>query len=82
MATNKRLLLKGIQYLAFSLPLMIIGPSIIHSSFKNEKHPLYFPILGLGIIFCLSAMFLLFKGIQTLIKSLFDGNEQHLSGEQ
>lgn len=75
MATNKTLLLKGIRYLAFALPLMFIGPSIIHSSFKNQNHPFYVPILGLGIIFCLGSIFLMFKGIQTMMKALFEGDE-------
>lgn len=75
MHTNKQLLLKGIRYLAFALPLMILGPVVINSSFKNEGHPFYIPILGLGIIFCLGFIFLVFKGIQTIMKSLFDGNK-------
>jgi len=74
MSTNKEMLSKGIKYLLFALPLMFIGPSVIFSSFKNQEHPFYIPILGLGIIMCLSAIFLVFKGIQTIMKSLFDGN--------
>lgn len=73
MSTNKQLLVKGVRYLAFALPLMFLGPSVIHSSFKNKEHPLYIPILGLGIIFCMLSVFLMFKGIQTIMKSLFDG---------
>lgn len=73
MSTNKQLLVKGVRYLAFALPLMFLGPSVIHSSFKNQEHPLYIPILGLGIIFCMLSVFMMFKGIQTIMKSLFDG---------
>ncbi|MGX7668538.1 DUF6095 family protein [Flavobacterium pedocola] len=62
--------------MAFALPLMFIGPSIVHSSFKNQNHPFYIPVLGLGIIFCLLSIFLLFRGIQTIMKSLFDGDKQ------
>lgn len=75
MSTNKQLLVKGVRYLAFALPLMFLGPSVIHSSFKNQEHPLYIPILGLGIIFCMLSVFLMFKGIQTIMKSLFDGKQ-------
>ncbi|UOK41947.1 MULTISPECIES: DUF6095 family protein [Flavobacterium] len=75
MSTNKALLMKGIRYLAFAVPLMFIGPTIIHSSFKNQEHPLYIPILGIGILFCIGSMFLMFKGIQTMVKSLFDGDQ-------
>lgn len=75
MSTNKQLLVKGVRFLAFALPLMFLGPSVIHSSFKNQEHPLYIPILGLGIIFCMLSVFLMFKGIQTIMKSLFDGKQ-------
>lgn len=74
MATNKEVLTKGIKYLGFALPLMFIGPSIMHMSFKNQSHPFYIPILGIGIILCLLSIFLIFKGIKTIMRSLFDGN--------
>jgi hypothetical protein len=75
MSTNKEVLFKGVKYLLFALPLIFIGPSVIFSSFKNQDHPFYIPILGLGIISCFGAIFLMFKGIQTIMQSLFDGNK-------
>lgn len=68
--------MKGVRYLAFALPLMFMGPTVIYSSFKNEDHPFYVPILGLGIIFCIGSILLMFKGIMTIMKSLFDGDKQ------
>jgi hypothetical protein len=35
--TNKAVLLKGIRYLAFALPLLFIGPVFLNSCFKNES---------------------------------------------
>jgi hypothetical protein len=75
MSTNKEVLYKGIKFLGFALPLMFIGPSIIHMSFKNQNHSLYIPVLGLGIILCVLSIFLIFRGIQTIMKSLFDGHK-------
>lgn len=72
MATNKKILLKGIRYLSGALPTLFIGPIIINSSFKNQENPLYPYVLALGIIICLFAMFLIFKGISTILKSMFD----------
>ncbi|MFK7107510.1 DUF6095 family protein [Flavobacterium oreochromis] len=72
MSTNKDILLKGIKTLIMALPLMFIGPSVIFSSFKNQTHPFYIPVLGLGIILCFLSIYLIFKGIQTIMKSLFD----------
>jgi hypothetical protein len=76
MATNRKILLKGIQYLAGALPTLFIGPIVINSAFKNKENPLYPYILGLGIMICGFAIFLIFKGINTIIKSLFDGDKQ------
>lgn len=76
MATNKTLLTKGIKYLAGALPLLFLGPVVITSAFKNEKHPLYVYVLILGILIALAAMFLIFKGINTVLKSLFDAENK------
>lgn len=75
MATNRKLLTKGIKYLSGSLPLLFIGPIIINSSFKNQSHPYYPFVLGLGILIAAIAVYLGFKGINTIIKSLFDGDK-------
>lgn len=70
--TNKQVLTKGIKYLAFALPLIFIGPSILFSAFNNQDHYLYIPILILGILAMFAAIFLLFKGILTIVKAVFD----------
>ena len=75
MGTNKSVLAKGVKYLAGSLPLLFLGPVVITSAFKNENHPFYVYVLVLGIIIALAAMFLIFKGITTVLKSLFDGDK-------
>lgn len=71
MSTNKKVLAKGIKYMAWALPLFFIGPSVIYMSFKNQEHPFFIPVLGLGIIICGLAMFLTFKGLKTIMNSLF-----------
>ncbi|WP_297869622.1 DUF6095 family protein [uncultured Flavobacterium sp.] len=76
MATDKNVLVKGIKLLAGALPLLFLGPIIINSAFKNEKHPLYPYVLALGIIVAIAAMYLIYKGINTMVKSMFDGDRQ------
>ncbi len=71
MNTNKKLLLKGLTNLAGSLPLLFLGPIVIYSSFNNNKHSLYYLVLSLGIIICILAMFLIYRGIKIIMKSLF-----------
>lgn len=70
--TNKELLAKGLKYMAGALPLAIIGPMVIYSAFNNQDHPLYIPILILGLLAGISSVFLMFKGIGTIMKALFD----------
>ena len=73
MSTNKQILSKGIKILAYALPLLFIGPYVVQMSFKNQQSSLYIPVLSLGIIICILSIYLIFKGIQTIMKSLFDG---------
>ncbi|WP_445457574.1 DUF6095 family protein [Flavobacterium sp. HNIBRBA15423] len=75
MGTNRKLLAKGIKYLSGCLPLMAIGPIVINSSFKNEDSPYYPYVLSIGILLSAIAIYLGFKGINTIMKSLFDGNK-------
>jgi len=75
MGTNRKLLAKGIKYLSGCLPLMAIGPIVINSSFKNEGSPYYPYVLSIGILLSGIAIYLGFKGINTIMKSLFDGNK-------
>jgi hypothetical protein len=70
--TNKDTLARGVKFLAGALPLIFIGPSVVFSAFNNQDKPLYWPILILGIVVSFAAIFLIFKGIMTLLKALFD----------
>ena len=70
MATDKKILMKGLKYLSGALPLFFIGPVVIHSSFKNQNHPFFFPVLGVGVILCIAAIALVFLGLRTIMKSL------------
>jgi hypothetical protein len=70
--TNKNLLLKGLKYLAGALPLSFIGPVVLFSSFKNQEHAWYIPVLIFALLAMAAAVFLMFKGINTIMKSLFD----------
>jgi len=72
MPTNKDILNKGLKFLAWALPAVFIGPTLIHFAFINKEQPLYPVILGIGIILSFSGIFLIFKGIVTIINSMTD----------
>lgn len=72
MSVNKDVLNKGLRILLGSLPTLFIGVFILNSSFKNQKHPLFVYILILGVLICGYAVYLMFKGINTIMKSMFE----------
>lgn len=72
MSTNKDVLLKGIKIMGGTLFLLVTAPIIINSSFKNQDHPFFIPVLGLGVILFLGAIYFGFKGIRTLMRALFN----------
>ena len=70
--TNKALLGKGLKFMAGALPLIFIGPVVLFGSFKNQDHPWFIPVLIIGLLALIGAIFLLFKGISTIMKAIFD----------
>jgi len=71
MRTNKDILVKGLKQLAYTAMLMFLAPVVIWQAFKNEGHPFYWPVLILGIFLAICAIFMGFKGIKTIMNSLF-----------
>ena len=69
---NKELLAKGIKYLTGALPLMFIGPTVIYNAFMNQHTNWHYLVLGVGILFCLSAMVLMFLGLKIIMKGIFN----------
>ncbi len=72
MATNKELLSKGIKYLSGALPLIFIGPTLIYNAFMNKQNVWHYLVLAIGIVACIVAMYLMFLGLKTIMKSLFN----------
>jgi len=72
MHTNKEKLVKGIKLMGGTLVLLITAPIVLNSSFKNQDHPMFIPILGIGLILFIAAIYFGFKGIKMLMKALFD----------
>lgn len=72
MGTNKEVLGRGIKYLSGALPLLFIGPSIIYNAFMNQQNGWHYLVLAIGIIACITAVILMFKGLQFIMKALFN----------
>jgi len=65
--TDKKKLYKGIQTLAFALPLMVLGPVGITLGFKIESNLILMSGIALGIL----AIYLAFKGIVRIMDAVF-----------
>lgn len=67
---NKHLIQAGLKKMSLFLLFCFIGPVIVHQAFKNQSHFLYVPVLIVGILFLISAMYYGFSGIKTLVNAL------------
>ena len=70
--TDKELLRKGIKQLVVCLFLMFIGPTLLHIAFSNSEKPLYYPVLIVAILICITAIGMLYTGLNTIMDSIFN----------
>lgn len=69
--TDFELLKKGLKFMAFALPLLFLSPYLLTLSFLNKETFMFFVFLFFGIIASAGAIYLCFKGINTIMKSIF-----------
>jgi len=69
--TDKAVLIIGLKKMALSLVMMFAGPTLFYIATTNKEKPLYIPILVISILVCLGAGIVAFKGLQTIMKSMF-----------
>lgn len=69
--TDKDILKKGIKRLVVCVTLMFLGPTMLHLTLSNHDKPLYIPLLIISILLCVSAIVMLFIGLNTIMDSIF-----------
>ena len=69
--TDKTVLVKGLKIMGYSLICMFLGPTLFYIAGTNSEKPLYIPLLILAIIICGLAVYFAFKGLNTIMKSMF-----------
>jgi hypothetical protein len=69
--SDKDILAKGLKQMGICLFFMFAGPTLLHLALDNKDKPLYIPLLIVSIILCISAIALLFIGINTILNSIF-----------
>ena len=69
--TNRNLLVDGLKTMGLTLFLAFLGPFILHAGFSNPDKPLYIPLVIAGVLICGAAIYFGFKGIRSIMDSLF-----------
>ena len=75
---NKPLLQSGLKKMSLFLVCCFVGPVIVHQAFKNQNHPLYFPVLILGFLFLIIALYYGFSGIKSLVNAILGEQKRKL----
>lgn len=72
MTNQKDIIIKGVKFSLGAIPLMFLGPMVIHNAFMNKHTWIHYIVLGVGIVICLISVALMWKGIKIILKGLFD----------
>ncbi|SNR30209.1 DUF6095 family protein [Lutibacter flavus] len=72
MATDRKELVRGLQYELIALPLLILGPVLISIGFKAIKLQNNYWWLITGIIIAITAIVLGFLGIRIILNAFFN----------
>jgi hypothetical protein len=69
--TDKKILFKGLKTLAFALLSLFMGPILLSFASSKQDDKLYIPLLVVGCAISAMAVIMLFKGIKTIMNSMF-----------
>jgi hypothetical protein len=69
--TDKYILFRGIKLLIFALLSLFMGPTLMTMALSDKENSLYIPLLIVACLICAMAVFLIFKGIRTIMSSMF-----------
>lgn len=71
MSGKTNLFYKSIKHFGITVVLMFLGPIAIYEAFKNEGHPMYWPVLSTGILISIAAVAMLYYSLKLMMKAIF-----------
>ena len=71
MKTDKELLVKGLKSFAFTAGTMFVAPIVLYQAFKNTDKPLFIPVLIVGVILAILAVYLGFRSVNIIMNAVF-----------
>ncbi|AUS07191.1 DUF6095 family protein [Pseudotamlana carrageenivorans] len=69
--TDKTVLFKGVKILIFAALSLFMGPILLSFAYSKPESPYYLPLLIVGCAVCAMAVFMVFKGLKTIMDSMF-----------
>ena len=63
---------KSLKFFSYTVLLMFTAPVVIYEAFKNQQHPLYWPVLILGVLLAIAAISMGFYSVKLLMDAIFD----------
>ncbi|EDM43927.1 N-acetylmuramic acid-6-phosphate etherase [unidentified eubacterium SCB49] len=69
--SDKKMIGKGIKFLAIALPLLFLSPYLLTMAFLNKEVTAFYIFLILGIIAGGFAIWAIFKALTTFMKAIF-----------
>ncbi|NAY90670.1 hypothetical protein GTQ34_01955 [Muricauda sp. JGD-17] len=75
--TDKELLVKGLKSFGYTVAIMFLAPFLLYQAFKNEEHPFFIPVLILGILFAVLAIYLGFRSVNIVMDAVFGKKDEH-----
>lgn len=79
---NTSELKKGFSRLAWTLGSSFVGPTVIYQAFKNQNHPWFWPVFGVGCMIALLAIVTGFLGIRSLVNGLLGSKKMETPPEE
>ena len=70
--TDKKLLVKGIKYMALVIPLLVLTTYLFTFMFLNKETKLFYIVMPLAIAGMTGTFWLGFKGLKTIMRAIFD----------
>ena len=63
---------KSLKFFSYTVLLMFTAPVVIYEAFKNQQHPLYWPVLIVGVLLAIAAISMGFYSVKLLMDAIFD----------
>lgn len=76
MHTDKKLLVKGLKYITYTIALMFTAPLVLFQAFKNETHQWFWPVLIIGFTLAILAIGCGFYSIKIIMDALFSAKKK------